>query len=85
MSHDAADHKERLALERGLRELGYDAGSYEVAVTALPAVTSNALARMPRKAVVVTGPDGDQFRHETYFDKAWAGEILIAIVEGKLA
>jgi hypothetical protein len=85
MSHDDPDHKERLALERGLRELGYDAASYQVEVTALPMVASNAVARMARKAVVVTGPGGDQYRHETYADKAWAGEILIAIVEGKLA
>ena len=85
MTHDDADHKERLALERGLRELGYAAESYSVEVTRLPPGTANTVARMPRKAVVVTGPSGDKFRHETYADKAWAGEILIAIVEGKLA
>ena len=85
MTLDDADHKERLALERGLRELGFDARSYQVVVKALPTVTSNAVARMPRKAIVVTGPGGDKFQHETYVENSWAGEILMAIVEGKLA
>ena len=85
MTLDDADHKERLALERGLRELGYAAESYAVEVKTLPASHVQAVARMARKAVVVTGPDGDQYRYETYAGTPWAGEILIAIVEGKLA
>ena len=80
------DERERSALSRALAELGHDPSEFEVVIAPilLEGGGGRALGRKPRKEVVVTRQDGSSFRLETYCDGAWAGEILLAVMGGKL-
>ena len=81
--------RELAALQRGLRELGFDPAEYTVEISELP--TSDKSRSLPngfvprRKRVVVTHrPSGDTFAHETYVETAWAGEVVQEVVMGRL-
>ena len=83
------DEREHRALERGLRELGYDPAEFDIEISELPpnprarSLPNGALPR--RKAVQVTrAPTGETFRHEAYLDGAWAGEVVQAVLNGHL-
>lgn len=75
---DSIDLREWQALARGLMDLGLDPGDYTIQVAAIeaPGAVGRALGPIPRKAVLVKHRDGATFRHETYINGGWAGEIL---------
>ena len=82
------DERERLVLERGLRELGYNPDEFRIEIQALavnPRERSLPRGTFPRrKLIIVTRlPAGDTFEHEAYIDNPWAGEVVLAVVNGR--
>jgi len=83
------DERERRALERALRELGYEPAAFDVRISLLPTNPREQLlprGSLPRrKEIVVTRtPGGATFRQEAYVDGAWAGEVVQALLSGLL-
>lgn len=85
----AVDERERRVLARALRELGFDPSQFAIEVVELPpnqksrSLPGGVLPR--RKAVIATfHPTGDTFRHETYADNPWAGEVIQEVAMGRL-
>ena len=76
------DARERRVLERALQELGYDPCGFDIAVS--PVSRAADITALPRKVVVVSSSCGSSFCLETYATASWAGEVLVAVVEGKL-
>ena len=79
---DATDIREWQVLARGLADLGLDPGEFTIEVAAVEEERSpgRVMNAMPRKAIVVKHTDGSTFRHETYVNGPWAGEIVQAII-----
>ena len=84
-SLDTTDLREWQRLGRGLAELGLDTGAFTVEVAAVEAksVEGRAIGPIARKAVVVKHRSGATFRHETYVNGGWAGEILQEVLSRK--
>lgn len=85
----AVDERERRVLERALQELGFDPSQFAVEVVELPPNTrSRSLPGgvLPRRKAVIAifHPTGDTFRHETYSDSPWAGEVIQEVARGRL-
>ena len=83
------DQRERLVLQRGLRDLGYNPDQFMVDIQPLaPNPRERSLPRgsLPRRKVVVVTrvPSGEVFEHEAYYDGPWAGEVVQAVVSGRL-
>ena len=85
----AVDQHERRLLDSALRELGHDPADFAVEIAALAPDSRGSLLPIgllrARKEVTVTRiSTGDSFRQEQYVDGPWAGEIVQALIHGRL-
>ena len=84
---NVVDSKQQDLFVHAMRDLNYDPSDFRVEVVALPGPTGDGrvFARLPRKRVTLLRLSNGRIHElDAYLDDGWAGELLQAVLSGRL-